>query len=340
MDQTPSSSTPSTNPVVLTSLEELRKRRLDATARDRRIGFVPTMGALHEGHLDLVRAAARSSDEVYVSIFVNPTQFGPTEDLARYPRSLAMDLEALGGLDAALARDSPITHPGRVTTIWTPSVEDVYPFGPASLAAKTIVDPALGGVLEGASRLGFFDGVATVVLRLLNAVQPHVLCLGQKDFQQCVVLRRVLRDWLVDTAVEIVPTAREGDGLALSSRNRYLGERRRKVAPVLMRALEVGVRSARKGGGNGVREVARAMLEAKRKEQEALPPGERARFSIDYLELVSRDTLQRIERVALGEQAAALTGAIVMLPLEEPGPEEIDPALSNPVRLIDNMFVS
>ena len=332
------SAPPAPGPERISSLAALSARRAAAASLGRRIGFVPTMGALHAGHLDLVRAAARHSDEVYVSIFVNPTQFGPTEDLDRYPRPLAADLHALSTLDAELAR-SPTEFPGRVTTVWTPSVADMYPYG-VQAPSRVMVTPALAGTLEGRSRPGFFDGVATVVLKLLTVVRPTAVFLGQKDFQQCVVLERLVREFLLHTRVHIVPTAREPDGLALSSRNRYLGSRRGAVAPALSRALEAGIAHARSGDGGGVLEAARKVMDAARQEQEGLPPARRVRFDVDYLSLVDRESLREVERVEPGSAGAALVGAIVMHPIEEPKSDEMDPALAKPVRLIDNMILA
>jgi pantoate--beta-alanine ligase len=202
-------------------------------ARGENVAFVPTMGAIHAGHVSLVARARASSDRVVASIFVNPLQFGPGEDYRRYPRPRARDRAALAGAGADL--------------LWEPEVEDLYPAG----SRTRVRVPGLGDVLEGASRPGHFDGVATVVLKLLNVVQPDVLWLGQKDAQQAVVVERMVRDLDLPVTVRRAATVREPDGLALSSRNAYLDRAQRAQAVSLSRglaaartALERGERSA------------------------------------------------------------------------------------------------
>jgi pantoate--beta-alanine ligase len=186
-----------------------------------RIAFVPTMGNLHEGHLDLVRKARQLGDVVVVSIFVNPLQFGPGEDLDAYPRTLSADKEKLF---------SEGTH-----ILYAPGVEDIYPEG---MAAQTIVSvPDLGDTLCGSSRPGHFDGVTTVVSKLFNIVQPDVAVFGEKDFQQLSIVRKMVADLCMPIVVVGVPTARDGDGLALSSRNGYLTAEQRAVAPLLHQTL-------------------------------------------------------------------------------------------------------
>jgi pantoate--beta-alanine ligase len=198
---------------------------LEAAAHWRRAGeriaFVPTMGNLHDGHLRLIDAAARTASRSIASIFVNPLQFGAGEDLDSYPRSFDADCDRL---DAA-----------GVDLLYAPDVADMYPHGPATIA--TVEVPALADVLCGASRPGHFRGVATVVLKLFNRVQPHVALFGEKDYQQLLVIRRMVRD--LDVPVEIigVPTVREADGLAMSSRNGYLNTDERARAPLLYRTL-------------------------------------------------------------------------------------------------------
>jgi pantoate--beta-alanine ligase len=187
------------------------------------VGLVPTMGALHEGHRALIAQARQVSESVVVSIFVNPLQFGPKEDLARYPRTFDADLEmcAAEGVDA----------------VWAPSVEDVYPGGPAQVR----VDPGpLGEILEGTSRPGHFAGVLTVVAKLFNLVRPSVAFFGEKDYQQLVLITRMVGDLELGVGVAGVATVREPDGLALSSRNRYLSAEDRSRALALSRALFAG----------------------------------------------------------------------------------------------------
>jgi pantoate--beta-alanine ligase len=186
------------------------------------IAFAPTMGNLHAGHLSLAAFGAKAAGRVVVSIFVNPTQFGPTEDFAAYPRTLAAD-EAL------------IAAAGTVDLLFVPAAAEIYPFGIEQSVRLQL--PPLSRELEGASRPGHFDGVATVVCRLLNIVLPDVLFLGQKDYQQYVLVQRMIADLHLPVVLRMGPTWREPDGLAMSSRNRYLDARERERAPALHRAL-------------------------------------------------------------------------------------------------------
>jgi pantoate--beta-alanine ligase len=201
---------------VVRTREEVREARSGLG----NVGFVPTMGFLHAGHLSLVDVARQGRDAVAVSIFVNPTQFGPGEDLDAYPRDLDRDLALL--------------ESGGVVVVWVREVTDVYPDGAAT---RVHVEGPIATVLEGGSRPGHFDGVATVVTILLGVVTPTALVLGAKDAQQVAVLRRVVRDLALDVEVVVAPTWREPDGLAMSSRNVYLTAEERAAAPVLRRAL-------------------------------------------------------------------------------------------------------
>lgn len=188
----------------------------------KRIGFVPTMGNLHDGHLSLVEYANSVCDAVVVSIFVNPKQFGPNEDLDAYPRTLEADLAQLTTRDA--------------TVVFTPTVADIYPDGVT--AHTTVSVPGLTDVLCGASRPGHFDGVSTVVCKLFNMVAPDVAVFGQKDLQQLLLIQKMTRDLAIPVKVVGVPTARAKDGLALSSRNGYLSTQERAIAPQLYKALQ------------------------------------------------------------------------------------------------------
>jgi pantoate--beta-alanine ligase len=206
------------------------------------VGLVPTMGALHAGHVALLGAAREVSESVVATIFVNPMQFGPNEDLARYPRSL----------DADLAR----CEEAGVDVVWAPSVADVYPRGPVHVT----VDPGpLGGELEGAARPGHFAGVLTVVAKFFGMVRPAVAFFGEKDYQQLVLVRQLAAELELGVGVVGVPTVREPDGLALSSRNVYLAEPERQRALGLSRALFAG-RNAAPNGAAAVLEAARAQL--------------------------------------------------------------------------------
>jgi pantoate--beta-alanine ligase len=232
---------------VVATVEELKASLAGASGR---VAVVMTMGALHEGHAALMRAARKEADVVVATIFVNPLQFGPNEDLARYPRTLEADLEvcAAEGVDV----------------VFTPSPQVVYPDGQPSV---TVNPGPLGSELEGAVRPGHFAGVLTVVLKLLHLVGPQVAFFGEKDYQQLTLIRRMVRDLSLDVEIVGVPTVREADGLALSSRNRYLSATERHAALGLSRALSAGA------GEHTAGEV----LAAARREL--------AGMDIDYLEL-------------------------------------------------------
>ena len=213
---------------VIRTIAELRSAL--AGRGDRRVGFVATMGALHQGHLSLVRAARDTCDVVVLSIFVNPLQFGPSEDFSRYPRDERSDLGAARSVGVDIA--------------FLPSVEEMYPPG----AETRVVVGALGDVLEGASRPGHFDGVATVVTKLFSIVEPNVAFFGQKDAQQVAVIKALVRDLAIDVEIDVRPIVRESDGLALSSRNAYLGTDERPSALSLSYALRAGTAHLELGG--------------------------------------------------------------------------------------------
>ncbi|HEY4356809.1 MAG TPA: pantoate--beta-alanine ligase [Acidobacteriaceae bacterium] len=249
-------------------------REASTAARKRgSLALVPTMGALHEGHLSLVRAARRMCDSVAVSIFVNPLQFGPTEDLARYPRTLAQDI-------AMLEREN-------VDFVFAPTPEEIYPQG----TSATFVE--VGGVsdrLDGKTRPGHFRGVATVVAKLFNILSPDVAFFGQKDAAQVAVLKAMVRDLNFPVRLEICPTVREADGLAMSSRNRYLSEKEREQALVLHRSLEA---AAGLTGLNG-RDAATVQLRMLQTlEQEPA-------VVTEYAEVVDAETLLPIDNLSGG----------------------------------------
>lgn len=211
-----------TTPIVIAAPAALRER-LDGWRREGlRIAFAPTMGNLHAGHLDLVRTAAAHADRVVVSIFVNRLQFGPNEDFAAYPRTLEADLACLAREDCDL--------------VFTPDEQAMYPRGRS--ATTRVEVPGLGDILCGRSRPGHFSGVATIVAKLFNLVQPQLAVFGEKDWQQLAVIRQMTADLGFPVEILGVPTRREPDGLALSSRNRYLTEHERAVAPGMYNALQ------------------------------------------------------------------------------------------------------
>jgi len=214
---------------LISSTAEMRERAAHLRSEGKRIGFVPTMGALHEGHLSLVTAAAKRADVVVVSVFVNPTQFGPTEDFASYPR----DIER----DAALAEQSGCD------ILFVPTAREIYP----DHYATVVHVQKLTQKMCGAFRPGHFDGVTTVVAKLLNIVRPHFAVFGQKDGQQVAVIERMVEDLDMDVDIVRVPTVREPDGLALSSRNAYLSTEERARATVLHEALRHALSLYRSG---------------------------------------------------------------------------------------------
>jgi pantoate--beta-alanine ligase len=233
---------------LIRARDELRAAIAPARREGGRIGLVPTMGFLHEGHVSLLRAARAECDLVVMSLFVNPTQFGPGEDLDRYPRDEERDLH--------LAAEAG------VDLVYAPAPEDVYP---QDFATSVEVEGGLTSVLDGdPSRRGpgHFRGVTTVVAKLFNSVQPDVAYFGQKDAQQAAVIRRMVRDLDFPVQIEVLPTVREPDGLAMSSRNAYLDPRAREQAAALSRALSVAEGVVREGGLSAALDAARAELRA------------------------------------------------------------------------------
>ncbi len=251
-------------------LETCREMAAACRGVARPLGLVATMGALHRGHLELVRRAREECAAVAASVFVNPAQFGAGEDLARYPRDLGRDLALL--------------EAEGVDLVFVPAVAEIYPPG-----FDTWIEPgAIASRLEGAARPGHFRGVATVVVKLFNIVGPERAYFGQKDGQQIAVIRQLVRDLNLGVELAVVPTARDGDGLALSSRNAYLTGEQRAAAPVLYRAL----RAAEELLAAGVRDGARLRAEARR-----VLEGERLVDGIDYVSVADAETLEEVEGV-------------------------------------------
>jgi pantoate--beta-alanine ligase len=242
----------------------------------KRVGFVPTMGALHQGHLSLVRAAREQTDIVVTSIFVNPTQFGPTEDFSKYPRTFEKD-------SAMLAAE-------KTDYIFSPSVEEMYPKD-----ATTWVDvEGLSGKLDGRSRPGHFRGVTTVVSKLFNIVQPDMAFFGQKDAAQVAVIRKMARDLNFPVQIVVCPIVRESDGLAMSSRNAYLTPEQRKQALVLSQALKKVEKLAAQGERNPEKLIGVG------KQAIAEEPAVR----LDYFEVVNPDTLEQMADLSQGALVA------------------------------------
>jgi pantoate--beta-alanine ligase len=268
-------------PRLVTAISELRQRVRAARAEGKSIGLVPTMGALHEGHLSLVRASMAECDFTAVTIFVNPTQFGPREDFSKYPRGLDDDLDALNRCGADLA--------------FAPTNETIYPTG-----CSTYVDPPhVARLWEGQCRPGHFRGVTTVVLKLFNLVQADIAYFGQKDYQQALVIQRMVDDLNVAIDVRVCPIVREPDGLAMSSRNRYLSAEQRQQALAVSRSL----REAERLTADGQRR-AEVVLAAMRHVLE-----EAGIHRIDYVALVDPETLEPVSE--LRGPAMALIAAYV-----------------------------
>jgi pantoate--beta-alanine ligase len=306
------------NARLFQDVPEMRTFRRELLLSNRTVGLVPTMGALHQGHISLARMAAQENTDVFVSIYVNPTQFGVTEDLSTYPRTWDHDIQALASLDAELEE----TRLGRITAIFAPSTKVMYPTLPPSSeingTGSFVTITPLGSILEGASRPVFFRGVATVCMKLFNAVQPDRVYFGQKDFQQTAVIRRLIKDFHLPIEFRMGPTMREIDGLAMSSRNVYLGVRRRKVGLALSKALRAAEEAYHNGATSriDIQEVAMNYLKAAEQAQMELPKGNRALFKVDYVSLADPDTLEELEQVDI-HKGAVISGAIIMQPLEE-----------------------
>src|SRR5690554_173491 len=251
---------------VISTISELRQRLDDDRSADRRIAFVATMGALHDGHLALVHRARELAEVVVVSIFVNPLQFGPDEDLDRYPRTLDTDVTALSRLT------------GGATIVFAPTATEMYPDGEPE---TRVTAGEVATLFEGGTRPGHFDGMLTVVAKLFHIVQPTVAVFGQKDAQQVFLVKRMIADLNLPLELDVVETVREEGGLALSSRNRYLGADERRAALVLSAALEAAAASASQGAD--VARVAARNLVA-----------EEPLAELDYFELVDPASFQPV----------------------------------------------
>ena len=320
--------------------------RRELLRQGRTVGLVPTMGALHEGHISLIQQAAQENTDIIVSIYVNPTQFGVSEDLSSYPRTWDRDMTMLETFNEATTRSKSSQGMGQVLAVFAPTSKVMYPTLPPTSEVSghgsfVIISP-LGTLLEGASRPVFFRGVATVCMKLFNIVQPDRVYFGQKDVQQTVVIKRMVKDFHLDTEVRIGPTIREVDGLAKSSRNVYLGERRRKVGVVLSQALQASETVYNQGGLEraDILNSAHELLNNILREQQALAPSKRALFEVDYISLADPDSLEEVEAVDQSK-GAILSGAVKMIPIEEPQESEDkgEGGGTVPVRLIDNIIL-
>lgn len=279
--------------IVARTIRQIRDAVADARSAGKLVGLVPTMGALHAGHYSLIEAARRQCEFVVVSIFVNPTQFGPGEDLAKYPSTPQADLAGCESCGA--------------TAVLLPEIEEMYP-----RQGGTVVDvPALGRTLCGASRPRHFQGVCMVVAKLLNIVQPDVAYFGAKDFQQATILRRMAEDLNFPLAIELCPTVREADGLAMSSRNAYLSAEQRSQAPALWQSLQLAAKLVAEKRPMAAEVVAEVLSYL----AENAPDG-----IVDYVETVDPEELTPVEST----DGRLLIALAVRL---------------GPARLIDNILV-
>jgi pantoate--beta-alanine ligase len=278
---------------IITTIQEMQAFSRKLKAKGKTIGFVPTMGALHEGHLSLVRQSRRENDATVVSIFVNPTQFGPDEDLDRYPRDTEGDLNKLSSLD--------------IDAVFMPRVGEMYPEG-----FSLMIDAgSIGRILCGKSRPGHFSGVATVVAKLFNSVMPDRAYFGQKDLQQTVLIKKLVREMNFDIIVVVCPIIREPDGLAMSSRNNYLSYGEKQAAGILFRALELGEELIKDRGFSSADSVKNEMAHLINSESLA---------AIDYIDIVDAEDLGPVENI---------TGSVALC---------LAVNIGN-IRLIDNIIV-
>jgi len=265
---------------IIETIQQLREELSKYKRQGHTIGFVPTMGYLHQGHLSLVEQSKKENDQTVVSIFVNPAQFGPGEDFDRYPRDLQMDEQLLKEL--------------AVDVVFYPAVKEIYPEGYATYVEVE----KWGNVLCGKSRPTHFRGVTTVVLKLLNIVSPTCAYFGRKDAQQAIIIKKMVKDLNLEVTIHTIPIVRDPDGLALSSRNAYLSTEERKAALSLSRALE----KAKTEIAHGLRDAS-AIKDLLRKEIDKYPL-----ITIDYVEVMSLDALEQIKTITLDNTLVA--GAI------------------------------
>ncbi|KAI1615068.1 pantoate-beta-alanine ligase [Exophiala viscosa] len=330
---------------IFRDVPQLREARKKMFREGKEVGFVATMGALHDGHVSLVKHALEENTDVFVSIFVNPTQFAVHEDLDAYPQTWEEDLKKLKQIQDEHAASSGPNSNSRIRGIFAPTVKVMYPTLPpssdiAGYGSFVTITP-LGNQLEGASRPIFFRGVATVCTKLFNVIQADRVYFGQKDVQQSVVIKRMVKDFLIPTEVRVVPTSREPDGLAMSSRNVYLGERRRKDAVVLSKAL-FAARELYNAGelrGKVIRDAAFEVFHretlAKRKDGKLESS---CRIEIDYIALSEPENMTMIRDFDKIDprRGAILSAAVYVQPVDEPkNQDELDQRL---VRLIDNVI--
>ena len=330
---------------ILRTVQEERQFSKDVKDVSQSIGLVPTMGALHAGHLSLVRQAAKENENIVVSIYVNPTQFGVNEDLDAYPRTWDSDLAQLRNLNDDLVASGYL---GRITAVFAPTTKTMYPTLPPSSEIEGegsfVVITPLGKLLEGKSRPVFFRGVATVCMKLFNIVKPTRVYFGQKDVQQTVVIKRLVEDFHLDLTVRILPTEREHDGLAMSSRNVYLGTRRRAAAVLVPKMLQIAETQYLQNGKRTREDIIRPAQAYAMKQiagELQLPPDMQTIMEVEYISLADPATMEEVDVVDVN-RGAILSAALRMLPLEvvkegeDTGENDGSKRL---VRLIDNVIL-
>lgn len=301
---------------VIESIKDLRAWRRDQMLNSKTVGLVPTMGALHNGHLSLVQSSLEQNDNTVVSIFVNPSQFAPHEDLSNYPRTLETDIAALKSLDSP----NPIT-------VFMPPVSEMYPSGISLEVSKQVgafVEvKGLSEQLEGSIRPHFFRGVATVVTKLINAVGPERIYFGQKDIQQVVVIKRMVKDLLMPTEVVMNPTVREENSLAMSSRNTYLSQDSRSNSNILYKALATGEKLYKSGvsSRNDILSAINAVLEPFATSADGF------HIDVEYISISDKITLKEVDKVNPG------SGAIISAAIRVPNKEQ------KQTRIIDNILL-
>ncbi|KAL8869184.1 MAG: hypothetical protein Q9198_007955, partial [Flavoplaca austrocitrina] len=306
------------------------------------VSLVPTMGMLHDGHLSLIRLAAQQPSSIFVSIYANPSQLTIQEGKNSYPSTIDSDLALLVALNEELRSNGS----GTVQAVFAPTDQEMYPFSPPNdiqrgLGSFVNILP-MTSILEGADRPSHFVGVVTVCLKLFNAVNPDKVYFGEKDYQQTVIIKRLVQDFLLDAEVVVGKTMREDDGMALSSRNVFLGTRRRAVATILVKALDAA-RNAYEGGEVGRDELVslcKQVVEEEQVKQEQLLKLRRVSLEIIYFELADRESMTAIGSVD-PEKGAVICGAILLLPIEilaygEDGGRQDG---NDTVRLIDSVLL-
>lgn len=315
---------------IIDNLVELRAWRKAQILDSKTVGFVPTMGALHDGHLSLVKNSMKANDNTVVSIFVNPSQFAPHEDLSSYPRTLETDVQALESVEWRKETRDPTTATTATTNeiiVFVPSVKEMYPLGISIDTSKQVgafVEvKGLSEQLEGSIRPHFFRGVATIVTKLINAVGPDRIYFGQKDIQQVTVIKRMVEDLLIPTEVVTIPTVREHNSLAMSSRNEYLSPETRSNSGILYKALSTG-EGLYKSGVIARTELLKAI-------HGVLEPYTSSKngyhIDVEYISISDRTTLKEIDVITPG------LGAVISAAIRVPNKEHAQ------TRIIDNILL-